>query len=139
MKSWTVIVLLLAGTIAFPQGLTSVALQRLKTTEVFAFGGIGFAGTTSEGEKAFKVVMSLSHDKAIAAFESLYTTGNPQAKGYALAGLRKLDKMKFNALFKSAVTSNLRVRTENGCFISDHSLGEIAKSLDSGKYDLWIQ
>src|ERR1700679_1145096 len=49
MKNLIGITLLWAGAIAFSQDLTSVTLQHISTAKVFAFGGIGFAGTTSEG------------------------------------------------------------------------------------------
>jgi hypothetical protein len=139
MKSWVAITLLWTGAIAFSQDLTSVTIQRISTAKVFAFGGTGFAGTTSEGERDFKIIMSLPSEEAIAAFERLYATGNAQAKGYALAGIRKLDKSMFDGLRTSVRASELNVQTETGCIISERPLREVAVDLNSGKYDPWIR
>jgi hypothetical protein len=139
MKSWVAITLLWAGAIAFSQDLTSVTLQRISNAKVFAFGGIGFAGTTSEGEKDFKIIMALPTKEAIIAFERLYATGNAQAKSYALAGIRKLDETRFDGLLTSVRASELKVQTESGCIVSERPLREVAMDLKSGKYDHWIR
>src|SRR4051812_7780158 len=139
MKNWIAIALIWISAIAVSQNSTSATLQRISTARVFAFGGIGYAGTTSEGEKDFNVLMSLPPSEAITAFQSLYTTGNPQAKSYALAGIRKLDKTRFTDLLASVRTSDLKVKTERGCMVSEMPLREIAKDLNSGAYDLWIR
>ena len=139
MKSWIAITLLWVSAIAFSQDSTSVTPQRISTARVFAFGGIGYAGITSEGEKDFKVIMSLPSAEAIVAFERLYATGNPQAKSYALAGIRKLDKTRFSDLLVSIHTSELKVQTESGCILSQRPIREVAMDLNSGKYDPWIR
>jgi len=139
MKRWAAVALVIVSTVAFSQDSISIAMQRMTTAKVFAFGAVGFAATTSEGEIDFKIVMSLPKEKAIAAFEKLYGTGNPQAKSYALAGLRKLDRTRFRELRTSLRSSDLKVQTESGCVISEQSLREVANDLDSGKYDKWAQ
>ncbi len=47
------------------------AAETLTGAGLFAFGGIGFAGATSEGEKAFRAVMALPHDAALQTMESV--------------------------------------------------------------------
>jgi hypothetical protein len=139
MKSWVAISILWAGAIAFSQDSTSVTLQRISNARVFAFGGIGYAGTTSEGEKDFRIIMSLPTNEAIIAFETLSATGNAQAKSYALAGMRKLDKTRFDVMLTAVRASELKVQTENGCIVSQRPLREVAIDLKSGKYDHWIR
>jgi len=138
MKLLIAIILLSASAMAFSQDSSSEALRRISTTRVFAFGGIGYAGTISEGEKDFMIIMSLPTAEAIVAFDRLYTTGNPQAKNYALAGIRLLDKTRFHDLLMSARTSDLKVQTESGCIIEEKPLREVAEDLNSGKYDPWF-
>ncbi len=140
MKSWIAILLLSVSSFAFSQEwATSAAVKRIATTGTFAFGGVGFAGTTSDGEKDFKVILSLPAAEASVAFEKLYETGNPQAKSYALAGIRKLDRTRFSDLLLSVRASDLKVQTARGCIVSKRSLEDVAEDLNSGRYDPWIR
>jgi hypothetical protein len=92
MKVWIAAVpLLLLGTGVRAQKSLLGALQGIATVKVFAFGGVGFAGKTSEGETDFRVIVAQPANVALDALEKLYAVDNPQAKAYALAGIRKLD------------------------------------------------
>jgi hypothetical protein len=139
MKIWIAITMLCVSAVAFPQNSTAVALHRISSTQFFAFGGIGVAGETSDGEKDFKVIMSLPPADAIIAFEKLYAAGNLQARSYALAGIRKLDTTRFNDLLLSLRGSSATVRTESGCIVETIPLRKVAMDLDAGRYDLWIR
>jgi hypothetical protein len=135
--NWLAILLLCLTATGFSEDTTpAAALQRISTVKVFAFGGIGYAGTTSEGERDYKTIMSQPAAEALASFEKLYATGNPQAKSYALAGIRKLDKQRFSELLASVRASGLKVETESGCIVSEKLLAEVALELSFGKYDV---
>jgi hypothetical protein len=123
----------------YSQDPFSVALKQLSTVKIFAFGGIGYAGTTSQGEADFKVIMSQPPAIALKTFELLYATGNTQAKGYALAGILKLDRRRFNELHAALHSSGEKLATEKGCLISEQLVREVADDLESGKYDLWLR
>jgi hypothetical protein len=114
-------------------------LQSLEVAKVFAFGGVGFAGTTSQEELAFKSVLVLPPDTAKQRFERLYSSGNPQAMSYALAGMRKLDRKRYAELIVSARTSDATVHTMRGCIMTNEKLHKIADEIDSGKYDPWLR
>jgi hypothetical protein len=131
--------LLLLAPSTYAQRSFSDAINRIATAKVFAFGGIGFAGTTSEGEVDFRVIVAQPPNAALGAFEKLYATDNPQTKAYALAGIRKLDRRRFEQLRVSLRSSAQQVRTEDGCIVSERSLETIAKRLESGGYDLRIK
>jgi hypothetical protein len=133
------IYLLLLTNFALAQKSFSDAQQGIATVEVFAFGGIGYAGGISEGEADFQIILAQPQSVALDAFEKLYTVDNPQAKAYALAGIRKLDKGAFKELQASWHGSELTVRTEEGCIVSEESLKMIAGRMNSGKYDAWIK
>lgn len=135
MRILVAIVLLSATVTGWSQPWIAAAQHRIVATEVFSFGGVGFALATSEGETDFKMVMSLPSLRAIEAFEQIYTTGNPQAKSYALAGLRKLDKARFGELRKAALSSEEMVKTAHGCVISSEPLRKVVIDIDSGEYD----
>ena len=64
-------------------------LQTLSSIHDFAFGGIGVAGTTSEGEVAFRQIYN--RPSATDDFLKLLNSGNSQAKCYALVALRSLN------------------------------------------------
>ena len=114
-------------------------LQPLEVAKVFAFGGVGFAGTTSQEELAFKSILVLPSDTAKQRLERLYSSGNPQAMSYALAGMRKLDRKRYAELIASARTSDATVHTMSGCIMTNEKLRKIADELDWGKYDPWLR
>lgn len=89
--------------------------------------------------KAFRIILEQPPKVALDAFENLYKVDNPQAKAYALAGIRKLDKVAFQQLQASWHGSEPTVLIEEGCIVSENSLKEIAERLNSGKYDAWIK
>lgn len=89
IKLLTGIFLLLTTVLALAEQPADPPLHGLAGVGVFAFGGVGIAGVTSQGEKDYRVILSRS--SALAEFEKLFATGNPQAKAYALVGIRALD------------------------------------------------
>jgi hypothetical protein len=135
VKNWTALALLCFSAIACCQDASSVALLRIQSTAVFAFGGVGFAGRTSQGEIDFKTIVSLPREQAIASFEQLFEKVDPQAKSYALAGLRKLDVSRFETLRMSLQNSPVKVQIMRGCILSRESLQQVASGIESGQYD----
>jgi hypothetical protein len=147
LLSWILVLTLELSAPAFSQSLgtgpytwvkPAVIVQRMTAEGIFAFGGVGYAGVTSEGEKDFRQILTLPPEQATDAFEKLYAEGNSQAKSYALAGLRKLDRARFEELRASLESSTARVQTMRGCIISDEPLREVAEDLAAGKYDSWM-
>lgn len=109
------------------------SVKRLSTVQTFAFGGVGYAGVISKGEIDFKFILSQQPQIALAAFEKLFATGNPQAKAYALVGVKKLDLKRFKELLTtSAVTDEVEVM--RGCIVSHESLKEVAVAIDAEKF-----
>jgi len=76
--------------------LLLVHVERLAKTGVFAFGRVGYAGIISPGEKDYRTVFNRGSAKT--DFEKLYSTGNLQAKCYALAGIHMLNPTRFSEL-----------------------------------------
>ena len=74
-----------------------------------------------------------------ARLERLYSSGNPQAMSYALAGMRKLDRKRYAELIALARTSDATVLTMSGCIMTNEKLRKIVDELDSGKYDPWVR
>lgn len=119
---------------AFAQAETPVdpVLDRLSKVGVFAFGGVGFAGVTSEGEKDYRAIMA--RPSALATFEQLFATGNAQAKAYALVGIRILDVQRFNELSKPLREVPSTITIQNGCLMSHVLFSAVLKGIDAGNY-----
>jgi hypothetical protein len=128
---WVVAVLLFATVLQAPLTVDET-FERLAKVEIFAFGPVGYAGTTSAGEKDYKAI--LSRPTALADFERLYSSGNVMAKAYALVGIRNFSPERFIALAQPMRNSKERITTMHGCIVSHESLGAIVKQIESGRY-----
>ena len=99
--------------------------ERLAKVDRFSFGGIGYAGVTSQGEKDYDLI--LARPSALADFEKLLSVGNPQAKSYALFGLRSLNPDRFKELSRTLHESKIEVVTQSGCIEGKEPLGSVLK------------
>ena len=136
MKSVRLLVIVVAGLIsaAVGQGGNSVdtTFQRLAKVDRFAFGGIGYAGVTSQGEKDYKLV--LSRPSAMDDFEKLLAIGNPQAKSYALVGIRSLNPKRYEELSRPFHDSKDNVVTQSGCIEWREPLSKVLQRIEAGEY-----
>ena len=123
--------------ILFTTGATwageKVAAITLSEIRLFAFGGIGFAGTTSEGEVAFNNVMASK--TGAADFAQILKTGGPEAQCYALVGLRLKDRPAFDEQVKHFATSKQEVQTCAGCMMSKQPMSSVVANIQKGWYD----
>ena len=132
VKLLTGIFLLLTSVLAQAEQLADPTLNRIAGVGVFAFGGVGIAGVTSQGEKDYRVILSRS--SALAEFETLFATGNPQAKAYALVGILALDVRRYEQLSAPLRQASLKVTIQHGCVISHVPFSAILKGIDAGGY-----
>src|SRR5512133_2077997 len=100
--------------------------MELATVQTFAFGAVGYAGVTPKGETDFKFLASQPHSVAVAAFEKVYASGNPQGKSYALAGMKKLNQSRFKELLATTHSSSEQVEVIRGCIMSHETLSDVA-------------
>lgn len=107
-------------------------LNHLAKVDVFAFGGIGFAGTISPGEKDYLLI--LSRPSAESDFETLLGVGNSQAKCYALAGLRQVNPERFKKLTAGLWLSQAEVSTMSGCLMRRQTISAVLKQIQAGNY-----
>jgi hypothetical protein len=138
MKGAAIALLFLFCGIAYTQDALSKAVESISKAKVFAFGGVGYAGRTSQGESDFRVIQVQSPAVALQLFEKVFSGGSSEAKSYALAGIRQLDEKRFKELLQSLRDSKEMVQTMDGCNVETHSLVEVAREIDSGHYDPWI-
>lgn len=122
-----------AASIAQSTENLDLTIRRIAKVEVFAFGGVGFAGVISPGEKDYQLI--LSRPSAEADFEKLLVIGNPQAQCYALVGLRQLNPEKFfKALAASQRSSQAEVSTMHGCLMWHETMTAIVERIQAGGY-----
>ena len=107
--------------------------EQLVKVRAFAFGGVGFAGTISEGERAWRII--LTSPDALKLFRSTLSTGTTEAKLYALCGIRQLDKPSFPALAKPVLDANPQVTTMAGCSLTHEPAASVIQRIAAGQYD----
>lgn len=134
--AWMVVGFAAAG---YAQDTATAVTRDLASTSFFAFGGVGYAGVTSQGEKDFHLLMMQQKPAALESFEKLYATGDGAAKAYALAGIRELDRSEFDQLLISLPHSNEKISTMSGCLLEQELLTDVVARIKAGDYDLWIR
>jgi hypothetical protein len=115
---------------ALAQNAPDEAARRLASVWIFAFGGVGFVGTISQGEIDYRAIMAQPPDVAERVLENLFATGNSEAKAYALTGLKRLNSPKFKEFAQAAESSDDKVRTAHGCIVSSRLLRSIAAQIE---------
>jgi hypothetical protein len=109
------------------------AFQTLKTASVFALGGVGFAGTTSDTEKALRVL--LAQRDAVPALEALLKEARLEGKLYALLGLKWKDERAFRKTASEYRSVAARATTMRGCIQAERPAAELVKEIEQGRYD----
>lgn len=107
--------------------------KKLSDVTLFAFGGIGVAGTTSPGEIAFRDV--LKTQTAADQFVAVLRQGGPAGQCYALVGLRLKNRALFDAQVKSFSGSKVEVQTASGCMMMKLPMSSVVAGIRSGNYD----
>jgi hypothetical protein len=130
-KHGILIGLLLVSALAFADPAVDAATNRLSHAGVFAFGGVGIAGWTSQGEKDFRVILSQSPEIADAAFRRVLHEGTIEAKCYAVVGLSILHPEELEALLAQVRAAGNVVQTQRGCLMSSQPVKEITEQISS--------
>jgi hypothetical protein len=96
-----------------------LAYKTLLSIELFAIGGIGYDGKTSEGEKVFDIL--LDEKEAISAFKSLVKNATIEGGMYGLFGLKITGCNCFREEFinfknlKAAKENEEAITIQSGC------------------------
>jgi len=111
----------------------AAAVRTLERAGVFALGGVGFAGTTSETEKALRAV--LARKDASTALRTLLSRSTVEGRLYALLGLRWADPAAYRKAVGEFRARKGTVKTMRGCVQSDRPVAEVVREIEKGEYD----
>jgi hypothetical protein len=111
----------------------SAADATLRKTGSFALGGVGVAGTMSEGERALREVLKQSD--AVTRLESMLPDASAAGQLYALLGLRARDRAAYQRALAKYGQRETEVQTMRGCILQQESFGTLVKQIDHGDYD----
>ena len=105
----------------------------LQKTDMFALGGIGVAGTMSQGERALRELLRGSD--ALIRLDRLLSTASPAGQLYALLGLRLKDRAAYDRAVVKMRTTDAKVQTARGCMIDTEAFSDLVKEIERGQYD----
>ena len=108
-------------------------VDQLRRIESFAIGGIGVAGTTSDGERSLRNL--LEDPDATTKLEGLLTKATPAGQLYALLGLRVHDRAAYERAAKDFHGPDGEVETIGGCIISRVPFKQLLDRIKAGQYD----
>jgi len=111
----------------------SDSVAKLQHVPVFALGGIGVAGTMSEGERALRAV--LRESAATTQLEALLHSATPAGQLYALLGLRLHDRAAYARALQTFPKAEVQVETMGGCTIWHAPFRELLQRIEAGDYD----
>jgi len=117
----------------------AAAIDALNHADHFCFGGAGFAGAMSEGERNFRVLFTGKQPGE--AFLTVFQKGNIQAKMYALVAMRTLDRPAYEKLLAQHGKSLARqeVATMAGCIVMNLPGQSVLDEIAKGRYDSYLQ
>ena len=120
-----------------PSNSVQNAGEELLNIKCFAFGGVGYAGTTSPGELAFRAVLAGANARE--HFETILAKGTAEAKLYALCGIRRLQPESFDAAAKSLRAADPPVNTMSGCLLAEEKASAVIRRIAEGDYDRYTK
>ena len=108
-------------------GLSPIATS-LAGADLFAIGGVGFAGAQTEGER---LTLALAREpNAIEMFEKLAGHPNRVARLYAYWALKTLDASRAATLQSSLSKDTTQVQAGHGCILGEQATHELVVEID---------
>jgi hypothetical protein len=106
----------------------------LRKTPLFAIGGVGYAGTLSEGEKVLRQLVKQKDTKPV--LMRLLSEATPEGQMYALVGLKAVDQAEFRSRLSTYTNKTTQVNTASGCLLFVRQASDLAKAIEAGQFDL---
>jgi hypothetical protein len=116
------------------QGVEAEAV--LRKTGSFALGGVGAAGTMSEGERALREILKKAD--ATARLQTMLPNASPAGQLYALLALRVRDRTAYQQALEKYGGNNPRVQTAHGCILQQESFRDLVRQIEHGDYDNFL-
>ena len=102
----------------------------VRTAEYFTVGGVGYAGTPSNQEIAFRRL--LLRPEPVSHCRKLVTEATPAGQLYGLLGLRLLERQAFQTALPSYKNSRTDIQTMRGCIVIHTTVGRLARQIQKG-------
>ncbi len=115
--------------------LPKTPIETLQTIPMFAFGGIYEDGRRSDGEIAFRSV--ITNANASEMFSMILTKGTTEAKLYALCAVRRLSLSDFETQ-AGKLDPNAPVNTMQGCIGMSERAADVLARIRAGYYDGFV-
>jgi hypothetical protein len=113
-------------------------VQRLLQVNLFAFGGIGVGGRTSEGEDAFGAIVRKK--EAIRFILAVFEYGGDHAKCYALVALRESSPQLFReSIARLRKNPPKEITMMSGCLMSHPKPEKVLAAIEAGSYATWFK
>ena len=114
----------------------NTATRDLAAAKSFAFGGVGVAGLTSEGERNLRAV--LDRPDASQQLQAALARATPAGELYILVGLRRCDRAAYEKVFGSVARPNDDVEVARGCMISREPFRRLLSQIQEGRFDDYL-
>jgi hypothetical protein len=111
----------------------SGTINEVASAKSFAFGGIGVAGTMSEGERALRAV--LQREDASKQLQGALGHASLAGQLYILVGLRRCDPDAYREIARTLPRVNDEAETIGGCIITPLPFRQVVSQIEAGRYD----
>ena len=118
------------------EAFASPAATGLAQTQLFALGGIGVAGSMSDGERDLRAV--LDQPEAAALLREILSRATPAGQLYALLGLRLRDRAAYEQPLPALRKRAAVISTARGCILMKAEMAALVREIEHGDYDAAI-
>lgn len=119
---------------------TAADIKTLQNAKMFCIGGFGFAGRKTEPDNALRRL--LKSKDAVTALQKILESKAPEAKAYALCGLRLCglsdaheNMPLFLKLSEPYLSSSTTLSVGRGCTVGNEKFSKVVREIRSGQYD----
>lgn len=103
---------------------------------VFAFGGVGFAGITNEGEYRFGESARSEDPKE--AFHQWYAAGKNEEKAYCMVGFYYFDRKRYEELKNQYLGKGIVIKNVDGCLAGTISLETLISQIEMERFKPYL-
>ena len=113
------------------------ASSGIQHANVFALGGVGYAGVMSDGEKALRA--TLAEADATKRLETMFLGATDAGRLYILVGLRMRDRSVYRRVLALCSDHENMVQTMRGCIGDHESFRSLVHEINRGDFDSFLK